>query len=69
MDEKGDHIQMANTPGGAYVMFCLHCGERWIPTLPIPVSEFSNKCKLFIIAHKGCQKGEREFTVEQMVAV
>lgn len=69
MDEDGDHVRMANTPGGAYVMFCLHCGERWIPVLPIPVNDLSNKCQKFIGDHQGCQKGEREFTVEQMVNV
>lgn len=64
-----DHIQMANTPNGAYVAFCLHCGERWIPTLPIPMNEFSDKLNRFVAEHKSCPKGEREFTVEQMVAV
>ena len=69
MIDEGDHIQMANTPNGAYVAFCLHCGERWIPTLPIPMNEFSDKVNRFVLEHKDCKQGEQVFTVEQMKMV
>ena len=69
MDEEGDHVRVANTKGGGYMMFCLHCGERDIPVLPIAVDKFSDKCDEFFGAHKGCKPGEQVFTEKQMMRV
>lgn len=69
MDEQGDHVKMGNTESGGYVLFCLHCGERYVPVLPISVEKFSEKCDEFFAAHKDCRPGEQVFTVEQMMRV
>ncbi|MBP8055169.1 MAG: hypothetical protein KA314_04975 [Chloroflexi bacterium] len=67
--EEQEHLGMANTANGGYVMFCLHCGQRHIPVMPIPMDKFSVEVNGFMAEHKDCKPGDRIFTVEQMKMV
>lgn len=62
-------LGMTSTANGGYVMFCLHCGQRYIPVLPMPMDKFSVEVNGFMAEHKDCKPGDRVFTVEQMKMV
>lgn len=45
-----DHVVMQ---GNEFV--CLHCGRRYAPAMPAPVSVFTAMTNAFIKDHKHCQ--------------
>jgi hypothetical protein len=52
---KSDHLRMGNTASGYYVAFCLHCGEYYVPALPVPLYLFSAMLKAFNRSHRDCK--------------
>ena len=34
---------------------CLHCGDVYVPALPISMDMFLSACKLFSRSHRGCK--------------
>lgn len=51
---KNDHIRIANTDNGGYALLCLHCGEIYVPSLPISIDMFLAVSKQFGKEHKDC---------------
>lgn len=50
-----DHLRMANTETGGYALICLHCGDIYVPSLPISIDMFLDISKRFGKQHKNCR--------------
>lgn len=53
---SADHMRMGNTASGYYVAMCLHCGEFYVPALPVALNVFSATVKAFAANHRRCRK-------------
>lgn len=64
-----DHIRMANTATGAYALICTHCGEVYVPALPISIDGMLALMKSFGKEHGGCKAANvGAFPVDMLLA-
>lgn len=45
---------MANTDAGSYALICSHCGEIYVPALPVSIDGFLAFSKSFEKEHARC---------------
>lgn len=62
-----DYIRMANTPNGGYAFLCLHCGDMYVPALPISIEMMIAAAKSFEKSHRHCKKPNVLFTEEALL--
>lgn len=53
--KAADHLFMANTDAGGYALVCAHCGDVYVPALPISIDGFLAISKSFGKEHKACR--------------
>ncbi len=53
-----EYIRMANTENGGYAFLCLHCGDVYVPALPISIDMMLAAAKSFGKSHRHCRKPE-----------
>ena len=50
------HLRMANTHNGGYALLCLHCGDMYVPALPISIDMMLAASESFANSHRRCPK-------------
>ena len=53
-----DHILMGNTDNGGHALICTHCGDIYVPSLPISIDMFLKIGRQFGKEHRHCAKPE-----------
>lgn len=53
-----NHILTGNTFTGGYALLCTHCGEVYVPSLPISIEMFLKVSRQFGKEHRHCVKPE-----------
>ena len=52
---SGSHVRLGNTDDGRYALLCCHCGEVYVPSLPISIDMMSAVVKQFGKDHNRCK--------------
>ncbi len=58
---KREYIRMANTQNGGYAFLCLHCGDVYVPALPISIDMMLAAAKSFGKSHRYCKRPDTLF--------
>lgn len=62
-----DYIRMANTHNGGYAFLCLHCGDMYVPALPISIEMMLAAAKSFEKSNSRCKKPEVLFNEDDLL--